>query len=120
MKPNIGWALSVGITMTLVAFAAPQGLAAADAISAQEANEIAVEGYIYLYPLVTMDVTRRLSTNIEAGKKPGFGPEGECRLLQECGWVAGISLRPGRAGSYPCAGAGAPPVSRDRGMTPPS
>jgi hypothetical protein len=45
-------------------------------MSNHEANEIAVEAYIYFYPLVTMDVTRRIFTNIEAGKKPGFGPAG--------------------------------------------
>jgi hypothetical protein len=45
-------------------------------ISTEEAYEIGTEAYVYLYPLITMDVTRRLSTNIEAGKKPAFGPAG--------------------------------------------
>ena len=40
----------------------------------QEAQVIAVEAYIYLYPLVMMDVTRRQMTNVEAGKQVGFGP----------------------------------------------
>jgi hypothetical protein len=42
--------------------------------SAQEAEAIATEAYIYLYPLITMDVTRRQLTNIEAGKMTGRGP----------------------------------------------
>ena len=44
------------------------------AISAQEAHAIAVEAYIYLYPLLSMDVTRRQFTNIEPGKEFGKGP----------------------------------------------
>src|SRR6516164_4073453 len=33
-----------------------------------------METYIYTYPLVTMDVTRRQATNVEAGKTVGRGP----------------------------------------------
>jgi hypothetical protein len=40
----------------------------------QEAYEIAVETYVYFYPLVLMDLTRRQLTNIEAGKMVGRGP----------------------------------------------
>jgi hypothetical protein len=29
---------------------------------------------LYFYPLVSVDVTRRVATNVEAGKIPGFGP----------------------------------------------
>ena len=39
-----------------------------------EAHAIAVEAYLYLYPLVIMDITRKQSTNIEAGKELGKGP----------------------------------------------
>jgi len=44
------------------------------ATSEQEAYEIAVEAYPYLYPLLLMDTTRRQATNIEAGKVIGRGP----------------------------------------------
>jgi hypothetical protein len=43
-------------------------------ITEQEAQAIAVDAYVYLYPLVTMDVTRRQFTNIEPGKEIGKGP----------------------------------------------
>ncbi|HUO65596.1 MAG TPA: DUF1254 domain-containing protein [Terriglobales bacterium] len=41
-----------------------KGKAEADAKSL-EAREIAIEGYIYAYPLVTMELTRRSMTNVE-------------------------------------------------------
>src|SRR5580704_11586931 len=47
---------------------------AADPISEQEAQAIAVDAYVYFYPLVTMDVTRRQATNVEPGKVMGRGP----------------------------------------------
>lgn len=43
-------------------------------ISAKEAQDIAVEAYIYFYPLVTMDITRKQLSNLEPGKVPGRGP----------------------------------------------
>ena len=43
-------------------------------ISEQEAHAIGVNAYIYFYPLVSMDITRLQSTNIEAGKQFGKGP----------------------------------------------
>jgi len=36
-------------------------------ITEQEAQAIAVDAYIYLYPLVTMDVTRKQITNHDPG-----------------------------------------------------
>jgi len=43
-------------------------------ITEEEAHAIAVDAYLYFYPLVTMDVTRKQSTNIEPGKEVGKGP----------------------------------------------
>jgi hypothetical protein len=46
---------------------------AADLTPAQ-ARAIAVEAYVYTYPLAMMDATRRLMTNVPPGVKPGLGP----------------------------------------------
>ena len=40
----------------------------------QEAHALGVEAYVYLYPLLMMDATRRQMTNLPAGEAPGFGP----------------------------------------------
>ena len=56
---------------------APSSVVAADKASVltqQEANDIAVEAYIYAYPLITMEVSRLQFTNIEPGKMIGRGP----------------------------------------------
>ena len=37
---------------------------AADPISEEEAHSIGVAAYLYFYPLVTMDITRRQLTNV--------------------------------------------------------
>jgi hypothetical protein len=44
------------------------------AVTEQEAHGIGVDAYLYFYPLVTMDITRRQLTNIEPGKEFGKGP----------------------------------------------
>lgn len=42
--------------------------------SEQEAHALGVDAYLYFYPLITMDLTRKQMTNFEAGKEIGKGP----------------------------------------------
>ncbi len=47
---------------------------AAAAVTEQEAHAIGAEAYLYFYPLVLMDLTRKQSTNVDSGKEFGKGP----------------------------------------------
>jgi hypothetical protein len=58
----------------LAASMAPIGAGAQTAITEQEAHAIGVDAYLYFYPLISMDITRQTSTNIEAGKEALKGP----------------------------------------------
>jgi hypothetical protein len=46
-------------------------VARAQAITEEAAHAIGVDAYVYLYSLVTMDVTRKQLTNVEPGKGVG-------------------------------------------------
>jgi hypothetical protein len=60
--------------LAVAALAAAPASAQEPAISEQEARAIGVDAYLYLYPLVTMEVTRRQLTNVAPGSKFGKGP----------------------------------------------
>jgi hypothetical protein len=47
---------------------------AVEQVSEQEAHAIGVDAYLYFYPLLSMDITRKQFTNIEPGKEFGKGP----------------------------------------------
>jgi hypothetical protein len=74
--------VSIMLELVLAATLTVPGISNA-ALSAQEAEEIGVNAYLYFYPLVTMDVTRRQMTNLESGKKPGYGPMNEFSHVRE-------------------------------------
>ena len=63
---------SLSVAALLAILAAPAG--AQSKITEQEAHAIGVDAYLYFYPLVIMDLTRKQSTNIEPGKEIGRGP----------------------------------------------
>jgi len=44
------------------------------AITEQEAHAIGVNAYLYFYPLISFDITRLYSTNVEPDKEPLKGP----------------------------------------------
>jgi hypothetical protein len=70
--------LAMGLTLGLLnaTTIVPAALAQSvpPAITEQEAQAIGVNAYVYLYSLVTMDITRKQFTNIEPGKEFGKGP----------------------------------------------
>ena len=72
-KSAITLALSLLISPLL-----PLTVQAQSGITEQEAQSIASDAYIYFYPLVTMDVTRKQLTNAEPGK--GLGAPDELRF----------------------------------------
>jgi hypothetical protein len=65
---------AVGRTFPAIAQASSPAVAAQTAVTEQAAHAIGVDAYLYFYPLVTVGITRKVATNVEAGKIPGFGP----------------------------------------------
>jgi hypothetical protein len=76
MKPTgqkfINQAMTAGIASVALLISSVTSRSAP--IAEQEARAIGVDAYLYFYPLVTMDVTRRQCTNIEPGREPGKAP----------------------------------------------
>jgi hypothetical protein len=60
--------------LTLTVFLCLGAAVAAPAITKQEAHAIAVDAYVYFYSLLSMDITRKQFTNVEAGKENFKGP----------------------------------------------
>jgi hypothetical protein len=65
---------STAITQSAQAQAPAKPAGTQPAITEQEAHAVGVNAYLYFYSLITMDLTRKQSTNIEPGKEVGKGP----------------------------------------------
>ena len=61
-RKSLTWALALALVLCLLLVTA--NAKANSKVSAQEAQQIAVEAYIYGYPLVTMEMTRRVMSNV--------------------------------------------------------
>ena len=67
-------AIAVLSAASMLAVPAASTRGSAAGITQQEAHAIGVDAYLYFYPLVIMDLTRKQSTNAEPGKEFGRGP----------------------------------------------
>ena len=66
--------LPVAVLATLLSLPTVSAFAETPPVTEQEAHAIGVDAYLYFYSPITMDLTRKQSTNIEPGKELGKGP----------------------------------------------
>jgi len=71
MVPKI---LALALALGFATATAPAALAQGTPLTEQEAHAIGVDAYLYFYPLVSMDITRKQFTNVEPGKVFGKAP----------------------------------------------
>ena len=67
-------ALTTSLGFAAMAASAALAQGATPAITEQDAQTIAVDAYVYFYPLLSMDFTRKQFTNVEQGKESFKGP----------------------------------------------
>lgn len=72
-RTDISRWLSVSIAAALFA-GGEKSFAETAKLTPEEAHAIGVDAYLYFYPLLSMDLTRKQLCNVEAGKEFGKGP----------------------------------------------
>jgi hypothetical protein len=65
LRRKLPTALGLTLAVVLPLAATSPGPSAAESVTSEEAHAIGVEAYLYFYPLVTMDLTRKQLTNVE-------------------------------------------------------
>src|SRR5262245_32401146 len=65
---------TIALALALIAATLAPAMAATGAVSEEEAHAIGVNTYLYFYPIVTMDVTRKQLTNETPGSASIGGP----------------------------------------------
>lgn len=73
---NAAVALLTVLCLALSAIASPARAqpSPVESLNAEDAYRAALDAYLYFYPLITMDLSRRQATNVNAGVAPGRGP----------------------------------------------
>ena len=61
---------TMALVLGLIAAAFTPGMAATGPVTEEDAHAIGVDAYLYFYPIVTMDVTRKQFTNMKP--EPGW------------------------------------------------
>ena len=64
----------IALSVFAIALLGMTQFAGANASDKEETRRIALQAYLYTYPMVLMDVTRRQMTNSAPGEIPGRGP----------------------------------------------
>lgn len=68
--------------LAMVSFTLTSASSFAQEVSEKEATEIGIEAYVYGYPLVTMEMTRRVMTNV-AAPEGAHAPMGQFLLMRK-------------------------------------
>ena len=66
---SLGLLVAFGLLITLAPVPRAGAQTSAPAISEAEAHAIGVDAYVYLYSLVSMEISRKQFTNVEPGKE---------------------------------------------------